>query len=99
MSKQDEIRKMSREVTFHSCLLQAVLDRTEELKHVPRLYYREVKMTGNQFIKAMDKRLNEAYKECGDEEVKQGMYLIEKVSKAIDECWEYYLELEKKEEI
>lgn len=91
--------EVAKQVTFHSCLLQVLQNRTETLEELPKVYFQEVKKTGNMFKKAIDKRLNQIYAPCNGEEIDQGMELINFIADKLDECWEFYNEKVTKKEI
>ena len=98
MSKQvsDEVAK---EVTFHTCLLQVIQNRTEDLSNFPQFYFQDVKQKGNLFKKAIDKRLDAIYGNCGEQEIEQADDLINFIADKLDEAWEYYQQRAKREEI
>jgi hypothetical protein len=91
--------KVSKELTFHSCLLQVVQNRTENLSDIPKLYVREIKRTGNKFKEAIDNRLSEIYKPLNSEEVDQGMDLINFLTDKLEEAWKFYEEKAKRNEL
>jgi hypothetical protein len=91
MNEQVE-RKEAMELTFHSCLLQVLQNRTEELSKMPKWYIQDVKQKGNLFKQSIDKKLTQLYGSCNEEEVDQAMELINLIADKIDECWDEYVE-------
>ena len=96
MNKTTE--KEGLELTFHSCLLQVLQSRTEDLSDIPKFYVQSVKQKGNQFKDEIDKKLDRIYGTCDREELDQGQALIDLISDKLDEAWEVYNhELQQKE--
>ena len=96
MSKTTE--KEGLELTFHSCLLQVLQSRTENLSDIPKFYVQSVKQKVNQFKDEIDKKLDRIYGTCDREELDQGQTLIDLISDKLDEAWnEYQLGTKSKE--
>ncbi len=83
-------RKEALELTFLSCFLQVMQNRTEDLSAMPKWYVQDVKKKGNLFKEAIDKKLNTLYGTCDLQELDQTMNIINMISDKVDECWEEY---------
>lgn len=98
MNKQRD-RKEAMELTFHSCLLQVLENKTEDLGKLTKWYLQDVKKKGNLFKESIDKKLTQVYGPCNEEEIEQAMGLINLIADKVDECWDEYVEEFKKEKI
>jgi hypothetical protein len=92
MDIQTKRREDSMELTFHSCLLQVLQNRTEELGDLSKWYTQDIKKKGTLLKEAIDKKLNQLYGPCNEEEIAQAMELINLIADKMDECWDEYVE-------
>lgn len=83
-------REAAKKLTFHSCLLQVVQNRTEDLTEFPKAFRHGVKQSGKKFAGEIDKFLGHVYPACNDEEIQQGMELINLIADKVDEAYEIY---------
>jgi len=99
MSDKLVSEEVGKELTFHTCLLQVLQNRTEALSTIPKAYVADVKRKGNMFQGAIDNKLNQIYGTCNPEEINQGMDLINHIADKIEESWKYYEERAERNEI
>jgi hypothetical protein len=99
MSDKLVSEEVGQQLTFHTCLLQVLQNRTEALSGIPKAYVQDVKNKGNMFQTAIDKKLNEIYGPCNPEEIDQGMDLINHLADKLEEAWVYYKERAKQNKI
>ena len=90
MSKENETAGM--ELTFHTCLLQVLQERTETMGKTNQFFLQGIKRASNQLMTQMDNKLTLIYKDCDREEVEQAQALNVLIAKKIEEAHEEYLE-------